>query len=308
MEFRLMTGDDRAVRHLEMCIAEPENILLTGVMGTAKKDILRLVAKRMLCRGDKTDACTCASCARILDYHPDFKMVTPEGGIIKKEQIDSIVEASRELPQISQLKVYLIDGGDMMNVSAANALLKVLEDHGRNIFLISADGEVVNTISSRCRNIQLRAILPELDIGAERDMVQLSCDGRIEYVEEFKKDGFFNKLYSLKNLLYSMKSKAELLDFFSEFEEKDKNEFYGASTVHERDAVLRVLSKVYYMTFLDMHGVMLPSVNGSEALSKLYSEEELIRVSDAIDTAYKRHLSPSYTKNDWFELMAVLTK
>ena len=145
-------------------------------------------------------------------------------------------------------------------------------------------------------------------MGAERDMINLSCDGRIEYVEDFKSNGFFKILHSLRELLYSMKSKAELLDFFSEFKEKDKREFYAASTVYERDAVLRMLSKVYYMTLLDMRGVMLPDINGSEAISKLYSDEDICRISDAISDAYKNHMKPTYTKNDWFGLMAELTR
>lgn len=308
MEFKNMTGDDKAVRQLEKCVDVAENILLTGVMGTAKKSILRLLAKKMLCRGDKTESCTCASCTRMLDYHPDFKMIAPDGGVVKKEQIDGIIENSREMPQLSRIKVFLIDGGDKMNASAANALLKVLEDKGKNVFLIAADGDVLNTISSRCRIIQIRAILPDVDMGAERDMINLSCDGRIEYVEYFKSNGFFKILHSLRELLYSMKSKAELLDFFSEFKEKDKREFYAASTVYERDAVLRMLSKVYYMTLLDMRGVMLPDINGSEAISKLYSDEDICRISDAISDAYKNHMKPTYTKNDWFGLMAELTR
>lgn len=51
MEFKNLTGDSRAVRQLEICVSEPENILLTGVMGTAKTDMLRLAAKKLLCRG-----------------------------------------------------------------------------------------------------------------------------------------------------------------------------------------------------------------------------------------------------------------
>ena len=131
MEFKNMTGDGKAVRQLEKCMDVTENILLTGVMGTAKKSILRLLAKKMLCRGDKTESCTCASCTRMLDYHPDFKMIVPDGGVVKKEQIDGIIENSREMPQLSQIKVFLIEGGDKMNASAANALLKVLEDRGK---------------------------------------------------------------------------------------------------------------------------------------------------------------------------------
>ena len=44
MRFDSLTADAHAVRQLEQCIAAPENILLTGARGTAKKDILRVLA------------------------------------------------------------------------------------------------------------------------------------------------------------------------------------------------------------------------------------------------------------------------
>ncbi len=307
MRFENLTADVRAVRQLEQCITAPENILLTGVRGTAKRDILRVLARKILCRGDKSEACTCASCARILDYHPDFKMLVPSGNTIKREDIDGLMESAREVPQMSEYKVYLIAGAECMSASAANAMLKVLEDRGKNVFLLAADSDVINTIASRCRMIRLRALLPKVDLGAEREMIELACDGRIEYVQEFKADGFFAKLATLRNLLYSMDNKAELMDYFGEFREKSDS-FYSSSSVYERDAVLGLMSKVFYWSMLDKMGVVLPGVSGSEALAALYSEEDMQRIIDAIDIAYRNHANPSYNKNDWFNLMVELTK
>lgn len=307
MRFDSLTADAHAVRQLEQCIAAPENILLTGARGTAKKDILRVLARKMLCRGDKSEACTCASCARMLDYHPDFKMIVPEGNIIKREDIDGIMESVREVPQMADVKVYLIAGAQYMNDSAANALLKAMEDRGRNVFLLAADGDVINTIASRCRIIRLKALLPKVDLGAEREMIELTCEGRIEYVQEFKKNNFFKKLVELRKLLYSMNTKAELMDFFDEFREK-ADSFYLTSTVYERDAALGLMSKVFYWSFLEKMGVVLPGVAGSEALARLYSEQDMQRIVGAIDTAYRDHGSQKYNKNDWFSLMVELTK
>lgn len=307
MRFDSLTADAHAVRQLEQCIAAPENILLTGARGTAKKDILRVLARKMLCRGDKSEACTCASCARMLDYHPDFKMIVPEGNIIKREYIDGIMESVREVPQMADVKVYLIAGAQYMNDSAANALLKAMEDRGRNVFLLAADGDVINTIASRCRIIRLKALLPKVDLGAEREMIELTCEGRIEYVQEFKKNNFFKKLVELRKLLYSMNTKAELMDFFDEFREK-ADSFYLTSTVYERDAALGLMSKVFYWSFLEKMGVVLPGVAGSEALARLYSEQDMQRIVGAIDTAYRDHGSQKYNKNDWFSLMVELTK
>ena len=307
MRFDSLTADAHAVHQLEQCIAAPENILLTGARGTAKKDILRVLARKMLCRGDKSEACTCASCARMLDYHPDFKMIVPEGNIIKREDIDGIMESVREVPQMADVKVYLIAGAQYMNDSAANALLKAMEDRGRNVFLLAADGDVINTIASRCRIIRLKALLPKVDLGAEREMIELTCEGRIEYVQEFKKNNFFKKLVELRKLLYSMNTKAELMDFFDEFREK-ADSFYLKSTVYERDAALGLMSKVFYWSFLEKMGVVLPGVAGSEALARLYSEQDMQRIVGAIDTAYRDHGSQKYNKNDWFSLMVELTK
>lgn len=105
-----------------------------------------------------------------------------------------------------------------------------------------------------------------------------------------------------------MKNKVEILEFFNGLKEKDKEEFYASSTAYERDAVLRLMSRVYYMTLLDMRGIMLPEINGSEAIARLYADEDIVRISDAISNAYKCHMAQSYTKNDWFMLMTELTR
>jgi DNA polymerase-3 subunit delta' len=69
-------------------------------------------------------------------------------------------------------RIAIVDPADDMNASAANALLKILEEPpSRSLFLIvsHAPGRLVPTIRSRCRRLNLRPLLPETIGTALRD-------------------------------------------------------------------------------------------------------------------------------------------
>lgn len=309
MRYSSITSDAKVIRQMELCAMNPSNVLLTGPRGTGKAEMLKILARHLLCRASKGEGCTCESCRRALEFHPDFKMIVPDGGTIKKDSVEEVIEMAREHPQISPVRVFLIKDAQCLNGAAANALLKVLEDSGRNIFLLEASGEVLDTISSRCRVISMTAMLPEeFDLGAEREMAMLSCENRIEYIQQFSRSGFFKKLWALKSLMYGIKSKTQWLEFFHSLKENDKEEFFQNSTSYERDAVLWYMSKVFYWTSLLKAGVLLPGLDGSDAIAELYSDEELDRVMAAIDCAVETHDMPYYGKNDWFNFIGELVR
>ena len=97
--------------------------------------------------------------------HSDVIIVKPEieekKGKIKEKQIsiEQIQEALKEFsyfPQESQNKFLLINGVDKLTLSAANSLLKTIEELGENSVVIltaSGEGRVLETIKSRCQKI-----------------------------------------------------------------------------------------------------------------------------------------------------------
>ncbi|MGC2061562.1 MAG: DNA polymerase III subunit delta' [Thermodesulfovibrionales bacterium] len=104
------------------------------------------------------DACdACASCTKIdAGVHPDFLLVAPEDRIIKIDEIRMIEEALSYKPFEGRRKVIIIDEAEAMNISAANAFLKTLEEPPAEsvVILITAKpGALPDTIRSRCSRV-----------------------------------------------------------------------------------------------------------------------------------------------------------
>lgn len=89
----------------------------------------------------------------------DIYLIKPENNTISKDQIKSLQDNVKTCSQINDKKVYIIDDCDKMSLSAANSLLKFLEEPEKNIFafLITSDiDKVLSTIISRCYKIFIK--------------------------------------------------------------------------------------------------------------------------------------------------------
>lgn len=143
--------------------------LLCGVEGTGKATFAYRAARRLL--GAAPDAGRGPLGARPDDpvsrlvsaqAHPDLLVLERlvEGGKTRKS---ISVDQARELPEFfskspsqSHRRVAIIDAADDLNINAANALLKVLEEppeHGVLFLVTHAPGRLLGTIRSRCRRL-----------------------------------------------------------------------------------------------------------------------------------------------------------
>lgn len=104
--------------------------------------------------------------------HPDFRLikrsVDEKTGRMKTEisvsQIRALSAFLHKTPSLAAWRVVLIDSAEEMNRSAANALLKILEEPPKNalVILIShAPGRLLPTLRSRCRHLRLSALEDE---------------------------------------------------------------------------------------------------------------------------------------------------
>ncbi|MDH4233479.1 MAG: DNA polymerase III subunit, partial [Nitrospirota bacterium] len=93
-------------------------------------------------KGGRFDACDkCESCLKIeAGSHPDLKLISPEDRLIKIDEIRLIDEALSFRPFEGRKKVVIVDDADTMNIAAANAFLKTLEEPPEDsvILLISS--------------------------------------------------------------------------------------------------------------------------------------------------------------------------
>ncbi len=144
----------------------PHALLLAGPAGLGKRAFAERLARALLCDCNvEGDACgTCRTC-KLLEAgtHPDAVHVTfglTKTGKSRKEiTVDQIRDLAAALGMSSQFggwKVVVIDPADAMNASAANALLKTLEEPaGSALVILVADApwRLPATIRSRCQRV-----------------------------------------------------------------------------------------------------------------------------------------------------------
>lgn len=168
MALRNVVGQDKAVNILLKTVQRgriSSSYLFAGESGIGKKFTAINLAKTLNCltlakgeNGDVVDACDeCPSCRKIdAGIHPDFLLISPEGGQIRVEEIRSINDALSFKAFEGRYKVVIVDDADTMNQYAANAFLKTLEEPPESslITLISSNPyRLPDTIRSRCSRI-----------------------------------------------------------------------------------------------------------------------------------------------------------
>ena len=146
--------------------------LLAGPKGVGKASFARAAATRMLAEAAgpaihlpalETPADHPIARLMAAGSHPDFRLLErlerPTGGLarnISVDQVRSLGELLAVTPSMSAWRAIVIDAADDLEASAANALLKMLEEPPANtiFFLVShAPGRLLPTIRSRCRRL-----------------------------------------------------------------------------------------------------------------------------------------------------------
>lgn len=90
--------------------------------------------------------------------YPDLKIIDPDGQWIKKEQILNLQSDFKIKSVYDNKRVYIIKNAENLNKSAANTMLKFLEEPEENIIALLVTGsknKVLETIVSRCQYIML---------------------------------------------------------------------------------------------------------------------------------------------------------
>jgi DNA polymerase-3 subunit delta' len=132
--------------------------LLHGPAGIGKRALAERLMARLLCqRPEGLDACgQCKSCLLLqAGSHPDNYVLEPEEAdkAIKVDQVRELVSFVVQTAQLGGRKVVLIEPVESMNINAANALLKSLEEPSGNTVLLLVSHQpsrLLPTIKSRC--------------------------------------------------------------------------------------------------------------------------------------------------------------
>jgi DNA polymerase-3 subunit delta' len=148
----------------------PHALLIAGPAGVGKRLLTDLLVRGLLCRDPRPDSLPCGRCQDChlvhLGNHPDLVRVGPDpqgkSDEIKVGVIRDLVESEGLTATRGSHKVVSIDPAERMNPSAANALLKTLEEPtpGTLFCLITERAHLLPaTVRSRCQRLNL--VLPD---------------------------------------------------------------------------------------------------------------------------------------------------
>jgi DNA polymerase-3 subunit delta' len=132
--------------------------LFTGPPGSGRSNAALAFAAALVCKSGGCNDCIDCKTASI-GSHADVELIRTEGLSIKIDEVRDLITRASWSPAVGNYRVVVIEDADRLTESAANALLKAIEEPGlRTVWLLCAPSstDVLPTIRSRTRSLILR--------------------------------------------------------------------------------------------------------------------------------------------------------
>ena len=206
MSFKDVRGQEEQITLLRNAIEKDRlahAYLFFGMKGVGKRTTAEVFAKALNCAEDRLDACDrCISCLKIeKSNHPDVVVLKAAGQFIRIQEIREIQNQMRFRPFEGRKRVFILIDAETMNIAAANALLKTLEEPSPSnilILLSSRPHQLPATIVSRCQKVRFRPLAradvagylrEKMGLGEEEaDLLAASAAGSIGRAVEMQRD------------------------------------------------------------------------------------------------------------------------
>ncbi|GEO23004.1 DNA polymerase III subunit gamma/tau [Cyclobacterium qasimii] len=189
-DFKSVVGQSHITTTLKNAIKNDhlaQAFLFCGPRGVGKTTCARILAKTINCenRQDNGEACNeCSSCAA---FNSNSSFNVHELDAASNNSVDdmrSLVDQVRYVPQKGKYKVYIIDEVHMLTTQAFNAFLKTLEEPPKHAIFILATTEkhkIIPTILSRCQifdfnRIQIQDISQHLEYISKEEGVDYETE------------------------------------------------------------------------------------------------------------------------------------
>ena len=154
----ILQGATEAARNGDATQEMTHAWIFTGPPGSGRSSAAIAFAQSLIC--PQGGCATCNECRSAKSHaHPDVEIMRTEGLSIKIEEIRELLTRTSWAPSMGGWRIVVMEDADRLTESAANALLKVIEEPGaRTVWLLCAPTlhDILPTIRSRCRHIQLR--------------------------------------------------------------------------------------------------------------------------------------------------------
>ena len=168
MAFETLLGNGQLKQNLAASLSRDHIshfYLISGPRGAGKRTLARSLAAAILC-GEKNKPCLrCAACRKVIgNNHPDVITVEdPEHKTVAVKIVRQFREDVFVRPNEAEHKIYIFP--QELGLEGQNALLKILEEppaYGVFILLTDNPAKLLPTVRSRCTELKLLALPPEI--------------------------------------------------------------------------------------------------------------------------------------------------
>lgn len=149
--------------------------------------LVKLFVKAILCNEKKKvndiHSCNLCNVCNLIDSdnYPDLYIIEPDGKEIKKSQLLGLQKEFQNKSLLDNKRIYILKEADKLNESAANTILKFLEEPSENIIAILVTTnryKMLETVLSRCQVLSIDSENKKLIYSNEIiDLVNFMCDG-----------------------------------------------------------------------------------------------------------------------------------
>lgn len=170
------------------------SMIFSGVSGVGKRQVAWALAQALICEkglvqanGEAAACATCGSCLRVARGQSESVLeIIPDGASIKIEQAREVLQFFN-LRALGRARVVIIDQAHLLNVQAANTLLKTLEEPPASAYFILITAQATSllpTIRSRSQTVRFQPLSDEeLErvLSAETDpWIVRAAEGSVE--------------------------------------------------------------------------------------------------------------------------------
>ena len=168
--FKTIVGQSAITTTLKNAVRQnqvAQAFLFCGPRGVGKTTCARILAKTINCHNLTEEGEACNQCESCISFNQSASFNFFELDAASNNSVDDIrtlVEQVRILPQGATYKVYIIDEVHMLSSAAFNAFLKTLEEPPAHAIFILATTEkhkIIPTILSRCQIYDFKRITIE---------------------------------------------------------------------------------------------------------------------------------------------------